>query len=350
MVGPEYDTNFSPFGRTGELVCLLAIFWPDSRSARRRARSRCEAEASIKKKQNLPNATMKIILSRKGFDSAAGGCASPIYDADSKIMSLPIPIAGTSIAYQQINFAHENIGALVEGLSGGKIKATDTAHVDPDLEFGSLNNRAPNWRPSFGQSAAAQSHLSRQGVKVGDLFLFFGWFKEVAFENYDWKFMRNAPDRHVIFGWLQIADILIIQEKAEQVLVRYPWLKDHPHLGTPEIGTPNNVIYIASEKLNIPGMPELLRFPGGGSFSHLTPHRILTKRDQKSRSVWRLPAFFHPSRQGQCLTYHGNLDRWSAVDEDNETTELQTVGRGQEFVQTWSNSSDERKWLRKIFI
>lgn len=34
---------------------------------------------------------MKIILSRKGFDSVAGGCASPIINGKT-LLSLPIPV------------------------------------------------------------------------------------------------------------------------------------------------------------------------------------------------------------------------------------------------------------------
>lgn len=34
---------------------------------------------------------MKIILSRKGFDSAAGGYTSPLFINEGKLLSLPIP-------------------------------------------------------------------------------------------------------------------------------------------------------------------------------------------------------------------------------------------------------------------
>lgn len=35
---------------------------------------------------------MKIILSRKGFDSAFGGVASPVFTEEGKFLSLPIPV------------------------------------------------------------------------------------------------------------------------------------------------------------------------------------------------------------------------------------------------------------------
>ena len=34
---------------------------------------------------------MKVILSRKGFDSGAGGYASPLFIREGKFISLPIP-------------------------------------------------------------------------------------------------------------------------------------------------------------------------------------------------------------------------------------------------------------------
>nr|WP_275450862.1 hypothetical protein [Pseudomonas syringae] len=39
---------------------------------------------------------MRIILSRKGFDSAAGGCQGPILP-DGRLFSLPIPDKASSI-------------------------------------------------------------------------------------------------------------------------------------------------------------------------------------------------------------------------------------------------------------
>jgi len=44
---------------------------------------------------------MKIILSRKGFDSSVGGCASPILP-DGKMLSLPIPTSVDVLAYGEI--------------------------------------------------------------------------------------------------------------------------------------------------------------------------------------------------------------------------------------------------------
>jgi len=45
---------------------------------------------------------MKVILSRKGFDSGTGGYPSPILP-DGTLLSLPIPDATSDIKYSDIN-------------------------------------------------------------------------------------------------------------------------------------------------------------------------------------------------------------------------------------------------------
>src|SRR5215470_7476831 len=72
---------------------------------------------------------MKIILSRKGFDASVGKVASPIFPS----------------------------GALVNDLTGGKIKPDTHAHLDPDLNKASIP-RLAGWRPVFGQAGAAERH------------------------------------------------------------------------------------------------------------------------------------------------------------------------------------------------
>ena len=105
---------------------------------------------------------MKIIFSRKGFDSQNGGMPSPIIDA--KAISLPIPYKNSLIRYDDLL-----LGKIVNELSKGRITGLDYCHNDPDLKMG-----------AFGQVASAQGHLNNQGVGSGDLFLFFGTFR---FEN-----------------------------------------------------------------------------------------------------------------------------------------------------------------------
>src|SRR5688572_20248216 len=120
---------------------------------------------------------MKIVLSRKGFDSKAGGVPSPIFE-DGSLVSLPIPYKTAPITFDDVAFGNVTLGPIVEDLTGGRIKRSHPVHLDPDL-VPSARPRRPGWRPLFGQTDTAQAHLASCGVGEGDLFLFFGWFRKV---------------------------------------------------------------------------------------------------------------------------------------------------------------------------
>lgn len=93
---------------------------------------------------------MKLILSRKGCDASTGGVPSPILPS-GRLYSLPIPSKGASnICYGDMSAGDVNVGTLVETLTAGAIAASDTAHLDPDLDHRALP-RADGWRPLFGQ-------------------------------------------------------------------------------------------------------------------------------------------------------------------------------------------------------
>ncbi|MBN8957102.1 MAG: hypothetical protein J0H17_11115, partial [Rhizobiales bacterium] len=148
---------------------------------------------------------MRVVFSRKGFDSSAGGCPSPIVDGQP--ISLPIPVRTTPspIRYMDLIGDYES---LVEDLTKGKIDRHSRCHLDPDLNP-SVLPRLPGWRGALGQVGAAQSHLSNEGVSVGDLFLFWGLFRHAERKN-RWIFY-GAPE-HRLFGWLQVGEILQLGE------------------------------------------------------------------------------------------------------------------------------------------
>jgi hypothetical protein len=138
---------------------------------------------------------VKVVLSRKGFDSAAGGVASPILP-DGTMISLPIPDRSSPIRYSDITLAGHRLGQVVESLTRGKKKAHFGAHLDPDL-VADAYPRGKGWRPIFGQAGGEQSVLEREGVGPGNLFLFFGWFRAVEPHGDGMRFRRGAEDQHV---------------------------------------------------------------------------------------------------------------------------------------------------------
>ena len=112
---------------------------------------------------------MRLILSRKGFDSASGGCPSPILP-DGSLLSMPIPDRSSPVRYADLSRGGRNLGDLVERLPGCKQRPHYGAHLDPDLHPDWLP-RAEGWHPSLGQRGIAQGHLTKQGVRPGDLLL-----------------------------------------------------------------------------------------------------------------------------------------------------------------------------------
>ena len=117
----------------------------------------------------------------EGFDSAAGGGPSPILP-DGTLVSLPIPLGPSPVTYRDVYHNGSPLADLVTPLSRGRVTADHPCHLDPDLRRES-RARLPGWRPIFGQCGPALSHLRNEGVKPGDLFIFFGWFREVIRER-----------------------------------------------------------------------------------------------------------------------------------------------------------------------
>lgn len=197
---------------------------------------------------------MKIILSRKGFDLSYGGFPSLILP-DGRLLSLPIPSATDKIKYSDLNF--ESTLSYYELMSqiSSKLKYQNkwqqlnnntTCHLDPDLNYKTIQ-RKKDWRQCFGQSEEAQTHLHNHGIKEGDLFLFFGWFRKTTLINNLLQYEKNTPDLHIIYGYLQIDKIFHPSTNVEITT----WLKYHPHVSNfHSLNKPNNTIYIAKKQLN----------------------------------------------------------------------------------------------------
>ena len=278
---------------------------------------------------------MKIILSRKGFDSANGGCASPILSNTGEMFSLPIPEKfrpETSIRYSDIRAGNYTLDQFVRDLAPKKTIEMEFAHLDPDLSAAS-RIRPNGWKPLFGQARAAESHLQKHGVASGDLFLFFGWFRQAEQRQGRFRFVKGAPDLHVVFGWLQV-ELRIPSTDAERLI---PWANDHPHYMRDRFTKhgANDSIYVSRDELILD--EERVGLPGAGAFPRYTDLLCLTRpcvnecvnEMENLRSWWRLPVWFQPAGKESRLSYHEDPNRWRS---DGEDTFLRTVGMGQEFV------------------
>jgi Nucleotide modification associated domain 3 len=242
---------------------------------------------------------LKIVFSRKGFDSKSGGGPSPIIDGT--LFSLPIPADKYPSA--------STYGALGLGDAVTKVSKTLTAeslcHEDPMF----WDNKC-----AFGQTGTAQSHLDNNDVGVGDVFLFFGLFTGCG-----------SKDRHHrIFGYLNVEKVLLIgsQPKGDEVAGT---LRQHPHTiekwETDERWDKNNTIYTGSGRKTTKPLEILLLTKPGGKTSY-----------------WAVPPWLRETE----LTYHKRRSRWL------EDGFLRVVARGQEFITDIGDRPEANKWLNEV--
>jgi hypothetical protein len=277
---------------------------------------------------------MRLILSRKGFDSSAGGCPSPIF-SDGSMIALPIPDKTSRIRYQDLNWRGRNLGDLVVKLTRGKKKRNYGAHLDPDLREDVLK-RSPGWRPALGQLGAAQGHLRKQGIRAGDLFLFWGLFRRVD-DELNWQ----GRLEHRVWGWLQIGEVAPVDDVVRTGGKHWGWAKKHPHLEFETDAT--NTLYVAQDKLSLPGLRRK-RLPGAGVFEFADEFRRLTAPDAKTTSEWSMPHGFLPKGRAP-LTYHPKPERW---EDRGDEARLHVVGRGQEFVLDLEQYPELVEWIGDI--
>lgn len=284
-------------------------------------------------------AARRIVLSRKGFDGSYGGMPSPILP-DGRMVPLPIPAKHDSFTMGDVAAVDVDLGSLLGDLSHGRHALATTIHLDPDLDR-RVDLRLPGWRPSLGQTGNAQSHLALQGVCAGDVFLFFGWFRETARHGNRWRFVPGAPDLHLFFGWLEVGEVLSIVSDRAESLIRHPWIANHPHVAKPaHYDNLRNTLYIA---------PERSRFGalfGGGLFRSYRPELQLTAPGGK-RSQWRLPVWFHPGTTRRPLTYHGAAARWQLK---QDRCCLQAAAKGQEFVLHAQDYPEAKAWVESLVV
>ncbi len=260
---------------------------------------------------------MKIILSRKGFDSGYGGIPSPILP-NGEMLSLPIPDIHSDLKFHDLHISEKkNYVELITEIGGNKIKLEGSGkhpikeigcHLDPDIRFRTLK-RNTNWKGLFGQSGTAQSHLRNQNISIGDIFLFFGWFSETVNKNGKLNFKYNR-DRsfHAIYGYLEIAEIIKVNTHNIPA-----WMHYHPHYKTRHTTLLNDTLYVASKVLSFNN-----NIKGYGTFQY-DPKLKLTKEGY-SRSRWNLPKFFKQTS----ISFH-NENSW-------KTDYFQSAAKGQEFV------------------
>ena len=271
---------------------------------------------------------MKIIFSRKGFDSGYGGFPSAILP-DGRMVSLPIPEINSSIKYADLNIDNDlSYADLMQNLMGNEIKLEKKGkvyldqvgcHFDPDIDKQALP-RKKNWRGILGQSGTSQSHLVNQNIKVGDIFLFFGWFRKINGTDGCYSYSQSDKHgKHIIYGYLEVGEILNLNSQSPR-----PWMQHHPHVNRKPGPNTNDTLYIAQKFLSANK-----KLKGYGTFK-FNDALVLTK-DGMSRSRWSLPTFFQKSS----MSYHSEKN-W-------KDGYFQSAAKGQEFVV--SCTAEIKQWV-----
>jgi len=237
---------------------------------------------------------MRIVLSRKGFDSTSGGGPSPI--VDGRPLSLPIPAA----EHSRTTYGALGLGEHAARASRGRLGASDLCHHDPMF--------LADDTCLFGQCGAAQTHLANRGVGAGDVFLFFGLFRDED----------TSEPHHRIFGYLTVAERIDLARCDAATLAV---LRDQGHPHAIAMHGRNDAIYRGHGK-EAASASDVLRLtvPGGPP------------------SLWRRPAWL---RRGG-LSYHDRADRWLPGGR------LRAVSRGQEFVADIGRRRAPREWLAEV--
>jgi hypothetical protein len=142
----------------------------------------------------------------------------------------------------------------------------------------------------------------------------------------------------VIYGWLLVSEIIALSDPDVRTTCLTPFA-EHPHLRGRD--RPSNTLYIAADSFVLPKFGA----SGGGTFLSLSTMRILTDVRQSNRSVWRLPAWLHPT-EGTRLSYNGKAHQWRM---DGSDCILSSYARGQELVLVPARQEAAEQWLHGIF-
>lgn len=233
---------------------------------------------------------MRIIFSRKGFDSSSGGKASPI--VNGRPISLPIPASRNSVT----TYGDLGLGGLVHRVTRGRLHSDSLCHADPYFVDGQC---------AFGQAGAAQGHLARNGIAPGDVFLFFGLFADE----------ESGEPHHRIFGYMTIERVLSLGPAPSRTDAP-DFAPDHPHF----IGERdrNNTVYLGPGNTCAMASPKLRLTKAGGPLC-----------------TWTVPGWL----AGHGLTYHDKPWRWPSPGT------LLSVARGQEFICDVGDDPIALAWL-----
>lgn len=241
---------------------------------------------------------MKIIFSKKGFDTQNGKWPSPILP-DGSMYSIPIPASEGNFRYGQLEYKLNGLTRIMNDVTGNSIKSGKKVYIDFDYahtHFTAHND--PFWIEEqylkgyvLGPLWSAQGHLRNYKVGRGDLFLFYGIFQEVEEVDGKWRYQPESRMRYVFFGWLQIGEIVDLHDmqRRSDLLQQVPGIKSHPHVYKDY--KINNMLYIPMQgDLMIGG--KSTGKDCSGRFSYHNKRCLSSPFNNNTLNPWLLPRCF----------------------------------------------------------
>lgn len=239
---------------------------------------------------------MKIILSKKGFDTSNSIIPSPILP-DGTLLSMPIPAEKDRESYSDLQYEGVSYASILEQLIENSPRREEKTkkdykkniikgrcHLDPDIRENVRKNSPSNWKPAFGQQdgkSTAQSTLSNCNVGNNDLFLFYGRYQKTEgdIEKGTLRYVYGAPKINVIYGYLQIEKVITDKNIIQK---DYPY---HPHSEDFRFINQNpNALYIPRNTLSFDSSKL-----GWGVFD-FSEDRVLTAQNHTMSSWKKIPA------------------------------------------------------------
>ncbi len=313
---------------------------------------------------------MKVIFSRKGFDSSYGGFPSIILPG-GKMISFPIPEKGIRKQNKETGEYDNETSAGIKGKGAEDIKfilgdkddkieltlekifkelniteiyvpEKDTKtkknytkrkvediifHYDPQIPM----IKDSNSYAAFGQSGAAASHLLSKKIDKGDVFLFFGTFLKTFINNenkisYDTRMHKIQA----IWGYMIVDDVFQIKPNDEAIYIKagdniepLSKLKEHPH-------------YVNRDrKYTEKGDNIIICGKRFGTFNFESKYQ-LTKVGYK-KSYWKLQDFL----KGANISYCGEV---------KDPCCFKSADIGQEFVTENFKEEEMKNWLKGLGV
>jgi len=283
---------------------------------------------------------MRIILSRKGFDSSYGSHPSIILP-DNKMISFPIPVTQPEIGIAAEDILYVELGkTLDELLHELNIKNHYAYHVDPEIQNIKIADKVSFFDRGYGtlgQSGAAASHLANNHISSIEIsknepavFIFFGLFSKTKRENGKLKY--DGKPFHAIFGYVIADEAVKVSTISDTV---HPELKSHLHYINQFEANKKKDEYIKHDR-NI-----IFKGKQFGTFKYSEDLR-LTVNDSDRTTRWGTPDFI------KSMTY--NKKRIDDGVRSNNKIFFDAASRGQEFIITEFETEKMKRWLKNLGV